>query len=70
MRAMKTPTPLVDEEYITLRDLAERLRCSRNTIRRHLREGGVKAILLGSGRNATVRYVRREVDDFLRRNRA
>lgn len=67
---MQPNTPLVDEEYVSLRELAERMKCSRHTIRRHLREGGVKAIMLGSGRNATVRYVRREVEDFLRRCRA
>ena len=57
---------LVEERLVSLRELAGRWGCSRATVKRRLEGAGIRPLLMGSARNATVRFVLREVEAFLK----
>lgn len=50
--------------YISPKELMHRWRCSRTQVDRIARREGLTRVLLGSGRNGMVRYVRDEVEAF------
>jgi hypothetical protein len=66
-------TPALDENnstpavYISPSELVLRWRISRTQVDRVARREGLKRLLLGLGRNGTVRYVRAEVESLERR---
>jgi len=49
---------------MTTNELAERWQCSRTSVHRIAQEGGLTRVCLGNGRNAMVRYIRKEVIDY------
>jgi hypothetical protein len=53
--------------YISPSELVLRWRISRTQVDRVARREGLKRLLLGHGRNGTVRYVRAEVESLERR---
>jgi hypothetical protein len=48
--------------YVSPKELAQRWQCSRTQVDRIARRNGLHRMLLGSGRNGMVRYVRAEVE--------
>ena len=58
------------EELTTLAQLSALWKVSRATVRRRLAEAGIRAICLGSKRNSSVRFLKRDIDEFLRRSQA
>lgn len=52
-------------DMVTLRELAERWRMDRKTVRRVLDQAGIRCYLFGPSRNASVRYRRNDVEAFL-----
>ncbi len=62
------PHSHLQKQLISLRELADRWDVSRATVRRRLRDGGVRAYYIGGdGMNATIRYSTEDVEVFLRR---
>lgn len=61
-----TQTAFEQDEFVSIKWIAERARLSRVTIRRHLDQAGVKPIRFGKARNATLRYRRSDVEQWLR----
>ena len=53
------------KRFITLADLAGRLRMDRRTVRRWLDRAGVPRYTFGPGRNCAVRYDEGDVERFL-----
>jgi hypothetical protein len=53
-------------QLTSLATLAERLDADRTALRRLLRAAGVRPVILGHGKNATIRYVQRDVDEWLK----
>lgn len=51
--------------FVSLAAVAARLSTSRKSARRWLREAGVRAFVLGSGSNGTVRYDGADVERWL-----
>jgi excisionase family DNA binding protein len=58
---------MVTGELLTVRDVADQLGVSAQTVRRWVREGDLEALKLGSRRGASVRIPPRAVDQFLQR---
>ena len=56
--------------YIAPRELSLRWQCSRSSVDRIARREGLKRLLLGSGANGMVRYLRCEVDALERQKLA
>jgi excisionase family DNA binding protein len=56
-------TPDHQREYLTVAEVAERLRCSEPTVRRRIRAGDLAAVRLGEGR--AIRVSRAAVADLL-----
>lgn len=57
--------PLPDDDiYIRPVELARRWHCSRSSVDRIARQANFRRLLLGDGRNGTVRYLRKEVIDY------
>ncbi|MGD0660214.1 MAG: hypothetical protein ABSD38_19310 [Syntrophorhabdales bacterium] len=54
--------------YISPGELARRWRCSRSTVDRIARRGGLRRLLLGEGKNGMVRYVLCEVEELERKS--
>lgn len=50
---------------VSLKTLAQRLDAHRSSVRRWLRDAGIKPIALGRGRNGRIRYRWRDVQDWL-----
>lgn len=50
--------------YISGRELAERWRCARSSVKRIAERAGLSRFYLGEGRNGIVRYLRKEVEEF------
>ena len=50
--------------YLSPRDLAERWRCSRTSVQRITEQAGIGKLVLGNGKNATVRYLRADVERY------
>lgn len=50
--------------YVSPKELASRWRCSRSSIDRIARRAGFIRLCLGEGKNGTVRYIRKEVEDY------
>ena len=64
-------TMLVAESpYIAPRELMSRWRCSRSSVDRIASREQLKRLLLGTGRNGIVRYLRSEVEALERRKLA
>ncbi len=61
---------LVNENLVSVAELAERWGVDRHTVVRLLDAGHVRPLFLSGKARGTRRYVAREVDDFLRRSRA
>ena len=55
-----------DTQLISVKTLAKQWDCSRTTVSRLLEEAGVEPVFLGKGRNGAKRYLKRDVDGFLR----
>jgi hypothetical protein len=51
----------VESPYLSPKDLSHRWRCSRSSVDRIARRGGLTRLNLGEGQNGIVRYVRTEV---------
>ena len=49
-------------DFVTLRELAERWIVSRQTVRRVLRENGLRPLVLNTSRNGTLRFRRSDVE--------
>jgi len=57
-----SPSERVDESvYISPKELAGRWQCSRSSVDRIARRGGLTRLCLGEGKNGIVRYIREEV---------
>jgi excisionase family DNA binding protein len=54
-------------EYLTVAELAEKLRCSEPTIRPRIASGELLAVKLGQGRNSAIRVPRDAVVAWLER---
>ena len=59
--ACKNKQDQAESPYITPRELAQRWQCSRTSVDRIARQGGLSRLCLGSGANGTIRYDREEV---------
>ena len=46
----------MQKDYISLKDVADRWKVSRQTARRNLRRMGVSAVRVGGGKTGTIRY--------------
>ena len=55
-----------DGELVSVNWIAERTRLNRVTIRRHLDAAGIRPLRFGTARNATIRYRRSDIDQWLR----
>jgi excisionase family DNA binding protein len=64
MTAVTTAAP--NRAYVTVAEVAQRLRCSEPTIRRRIRAGDLPAVKLGHGRNSPVRVPAAGLDAWLR----
>ena len=53
-------------QLTSLASLAARLDADRTALRRLLRDAGVRPVILGHGKNATIRYLQRDVDEWLK----
>lgn len=51
----------VESPYLSPKDLSHRWRCSRSSVDRIARRGGLTRLSLGEGQNGIVRYLRGEV---------
>jgi len=51
----------VESPYLSPKDLSQRWRCSRSSVDRIARRGGLTRLNLGEGHNGIVRYLRGEV---------
>ena len=64
---MSAPTAIKhDTQLISVKTLAKQWDCSRTSVCRLLEEAGVEPVFLGRGTNGTKRYLKRDVDGFLR----
>jgi excisionase family DNA binding protein len=61
-------SPEQGDEYLTVAEVADELRCSEPTIRRRIRAGDLAAVKLGSRRNALVRVSRVALAEWLEDN--
>lgn len=50
---------------VSLKTLANMLDAHRSSVRRWLKEAGIRPIVLGRGRNGAIRYRLREIQDWL-----
>ncbi len=50
---------------VSLKTLSNMLDAHRSSVRRWLREAGIRPIVLGRGRNGAIRYRWRDVDEWL-----
>lgn len=58
-------------KLVSLKTLSHWWDVDRTTARRHLRHAGIQPVVLGSGRNGSVRYVLAEIEAWLQsRHRA
>lgn len=55
-----------EDELVSVKWIADRTRLSRVTIRRHLDAARIRPIRFGAARNATIRYRRSDVEQWLR----
>jgi hypothetical protein len=68
---MRRPPPHPEAEYelvaglISLKTIAEAWDVDRSTARRLLRAAGVTPVVLGRGRNGSIRYRRDEVEQWI-----
>jgi hypothetical protein len=51
----------IESPYVSPKELSHRWRCSRSSVDRIARRGGLTRLNLGEGRNGIVRYLRGEV---------
>ena len=60
---MTSPSKQVKEteEYFSPKELMKRWACSRSSVDRYARLAGMTRLCLGDGKNAAVRYLRKEV---------
>lgn len=52
------------QPYVSPNELAERWQCSRSSVDRIARRAGLTRLCLGEGKNGTIRYIRKEVQDY------
>ncbi len=58
------PRTVERSPYLSPRDLAERWRCSRTTAQRIAEQAHIGKVLLGGGKNGSVRYLRADVEAY------
>lgn len=58
---MKLKTTTNELPYISPKELAERWQCSRSSVDRIARRAKMKRLCIGTGKNGSVRYFRKEV---------
>jgi len=51
-------------DYIAPKEIAQRWQCGRSSVDRIARRNHFTRICLGHGKNGTVRYVRKEVEEY------
>lgn len=56
--------------FFSPKELAARWRCSRSSVDRIARRGGIARLCLGTGRNGMVRYARADIERFESSRRA
>ena len=61
----KPQSDSTDPALISLKTLARRLDAHRSSVRRWLREAGVRPVVVGNGKNAAIRYRESEVQQWL-----
>lgn len=54
-------------KYISPKNLAERWDCSRSSVDRIALRGNLKKLILGTGKNGSVRYLLEEVETYERK---
>ncbi|MBI9018552.1 MAG: helix-turn-helix domain-containing protein [Phycisphaerae bacterium] len=62
---MKNDIPKNKKLTISLKSLAEMLDCHRSSIRRWLKDAGIKPIVMGKGKKAAIRYRWKEIQAWL-----
>lgn len=55
--------------YVSPRELSSRWKCSRSSVDRIARRGGLTRLCLGEGKNGMVRYIRKEVEAYEQKRR-
>jgi len=63
---MSTPTSATPSSFVSLAQIAQRLSASRRSARRWLERAGIRAYILGSGKNGAVRFGAEEVELWLK----
>jgi len=55
----------MDQEFLTIQEVAELLRISESTVRSYIRNGQLPCLKLGAGRSAAVRVRRKDIDELV-----
>ena len=63
-KSTKTEPP-VNRAMISLRTLAWQFDANRSAVRRWLRDAGIKPVVVGRGRNASIRYDIKDVEAWM-----
>ncbi len=53
------------DRMVSLKVIADRWQVDRSTARRILRQAGIRPIILGTGRNGSIRYVVKEIEAWV-----
>ena len=56
----------MDQEFLTIQEVAQLLRISESTVRSYIRNGQLPCLKLGAGRSAAVRVRRIDIDELVR----
>jgi hypothetical protein len=62
--AMVKLTKINTTAFISPKNLAERWQCSRSSVDRYATQAGLRKLILGTGKNACVRYFLDDVESF------
>ena len=65
MKTTNQSSPTTERMTVSLKTLADRLDAHRSSVRRWLREAGIKPVAVGRGRKGAIRYRWVEVRDWL-----
>ena len=55
----------MDQEFLTIQEVAQLLRISESTVRSYIRNGQLPCLKLGAGRSAAVRVRRIDIDELV-----
>lgn len=66
---MRNASPSSESPYISPREISSRWKCSRSSVDRIARRGGLTRVCLGEGKNGMVRYIRKEVEAYEEKRR-